>query len=692
MSDKADLLFELGTEELPPTALARLSQALSDEFIAGLQAAKLGFTSVQKIATPRRLGLLIRDCELQQPDQQIEKRGPAVQAAFDADGQPTRAASGFAQSCGVSVDQLERMKTDKGEWLLYRINEAGKSSAELLPEIAASALDKLPIPKRMHWGDSDAMFVRPVHWLLFLHGNAVVPCSILDASSSNLSFGHRFHHPGSIEINTPAEYFDKLEQQGKVIANFDSRRQKITEQVKQTAAELDGAAELDDELLDEVTALVEWPVPIAGSFETEFLEVPHEALILTMKKNQKYFPVFDKNHQLLNRFITIANIESQQPEVIREGNERVIRPRLADAKFFWDQDGKHRLESHQRSLQHIIFQKELGSIADKSARVAELAGFLADRIGGDRQLTERAGLLSRCDLVTEMVFEFPEMQGIMGRYQALRDKEPDELAQAMDEIYMPRFSGDLLPQSKTGICLALADRLDTLVGIFGIGQKPSGTKDPFALRRATLGIIRILREHSLTLNIPELLQQSYQLLADRITSPDTLSEVSTYINERLKTVLHEEGTPVSLINAVARVAYDNLIDFDARIKAVEEFSKLEQAEALAAANKRIQNILKKNGQAIPDAVDPSLFDSGQETSLFNAVQNKQQQITPLIAAHDYQAILLSLAELREDIDAFFDHVMVMTDVENVRLNRLALLQKLGQMFLEVADVSVLQES
>jgi glycyl-tRNA synthetase beta chain len=438
MADKelqqADLIFELGTEELPPVALKTLSEALEREFIAGLEGANLAHGEVTSYAAPRRLALLIRELDTRQPDRDVEKRGPAVQAAFDADGNPSKAAEGFARSCGTSVDQLGRMATDKGEWLVYRLHEPGKAAAQLLPAIAENALNKLPIPKRMRWGASEAQFVRPVHWLLFLHGEHVVDCTILDAKADRVTHGHRFHHPGAITIYNPQDYATVLEEMGKVIAYFPDRRTRIKAAVEKTAAKLRGVAGLDPELLDEVTALNEWPVPVAGSVEARFLEVPHEALVTTMKTNQKYFPVFDANGGLMNHFITIANIESRDPTMIREGNERVVRPRLADAMFFWEQDGRKKLADHVESLKKVVFQKQLGSMYDKSRRVAALAAEIAAGIGGDTGLAMRAGQLSRCDLMTEMVGEFASMQGIMGRYQARRDGEDPELAQAMDEF------------------------------------------------------------------------------------------------------------------------------------------------------------------------------------------------------------------------------------------------------------------
>ena len=692
MSNSADLIFELGTEELPPVALKSLKSAFEKDVVERLQQAGLGFSSYKSFASPRRLAIMVSECALQQPDNKIDKRGPAVQAAFDKDGNPTKAAEGFARSCGVDIADLSRQKTDKGEWLSYQLTEKGKSAAELLPGIIQAALDNLPIPKRMRWGNSNAMFVRPVHWVLFLLGDQVVNCSILDTQSSNISYGHRFHHPQSITINSAAEYEDKLSAIGKVIADFEQRKNLIEKQLLDAAEKINGHVPVDAVLLDEVTALVEWPVAIIGDFDPEYLEVPHEALILTMKKNQKYFPVFDNNKKLLNHFITIANIDSSNPETIQKGNERVIRPRLADAKFFWEQDAKQTLEARLEHLKAIVFQKQLGSIYDKSLRVSKLASHISNLIGGNPDLAERAGLLSRCDLVTEMVYEFADMQGIMGRYQAQRDGENSEVAQAMDEIYMPRFSGDQLPRSQTGIALALADRLDTVTGIFGIGLKPSGTKDPFALRRASLGLLRILREYSLSLNLHDLIGESISLHGNSLTENATSSEVNTYILERLKGIFSEDGISTKLINAVATVNPSNVVDFENRIAAVDAFSQLAEAENLAAANKRIQNILKKTDEQVPVKPDNGLFELEQETSLFEIITQKENQIEPLLLNKNYQQILLSLVELKQPIDDFFDHVMVMAEDSAVRLNRLSLLQQVHHLFYKVADISVLQDS
>jgi glycyl-tRNA synthetase beta chain len=633
---------------------------------------------------------MVRDCATAQPDREIERRGPALDAAFDAEGRPTKAAEGFARSCGTTVDALQRFETDKGVWLAYRLHQPGRHAAELLPAIAENALSRLPIPKRMRWGASEAQFVRPVHWVVFLLGERVVPCTLLDAPAGNQTFGHRFHHPQAITLYNPEDYVDVLQSLGKVVAHFETRRGHIREQVEAAAKALGGRPDLDDALLDEVTALTEWPVPVTGTFEERFLAVPQEALVATMKGNQKYFPVFDGEGRLMNHFITIANLESREPDLIREGNERVVRPRLADAMFFWEQDGKTRLADHMERLEHVVFQKDLGSMLDKSLRVAALAEHIAGQIGGDRVLARRAGELSRCDLMTEMVFEFPEMQGIMGRYQAQRDGEPPELAEAMDEFYMPRFSGDRLPSTRTGIAISLAERVDSLVGIFGVGLRPSGDKDPFALRRAALGALRILREHALPLSLKGLLTEAEQQLEGRLTETGTAAAVYQFMLERLKGLYTEAGTALDTFEAVAAVQPDSIADFEHRIRAVTDFRGLADAEALAAANKRISNILKKVDEAIPAEVDPDRFELTAERDLCDQIDELTSEIEPLMAAGDYGATLQALARLRVPVDRFFDDVMVMAEKPAVRQNRLALLQTLARQFGQVADLSLLQ--
>ena len=689
MAEHADLLFELGTEELPPTALRRLSGALCHEFAEGLRRSGLVFGAVRGYATPRRLAVLIETLAYQQPDREIERRGPALAAAYDKEGQPTKAAEGFARSCGVTVADQLRLDTDKGAWLAYRVVEAGRPAAELLPEIAQQALAALPIPKRMRWGDGDAEFVRPVHWVVFLHGERVVPAQILGCHAGNRSRGHRFHHGGEIVIPQPAAYEPLLEEEGRVIVDFGRRADRIRAEVLAAAETLGGTAMLDDDLLDEVTALVEWPVAITAGFEERFLAAPQEALILTMKKNQKYFPVMDEHGRLLPRFITIANLDSPRPEIIRAGNERVVRPRLADAMFFWEQDGKRTLADRLDDLKGIVFQNQLGSLYDKSLRVSRLAGAIAERLGEDVSLAEGAGLLSRCDLVTETVFEFPEMQGIMGRYQARRDGEPDEIAVALDEFYQPRFSGDALPATPPGIAVALGDRLDTLVGIFGIGQRPTGDRDPFALRRAALGVLRILVERALPLDLIELLENAAEELAPWVRKDGLVEELFGFMLERLKGLYLEQGIGAEVFEAVADVRPTSPADFDRRIHAVVEFRALPEAEALAAANKRIRNLLRKAEDAVPDTVDQTRLAGGEEQALHEALRTKESEVAALLEAGDYTETLRRLAGLREPVDRFFDAVMVMVDDPAVRANRLALLGAVNRLFRRVADVGQL---
>lgn len=689
MAERAHLLFELGTEELPPTALRRLSGALCHEFAEGLRRSGLEFGAVRGYATPRRLAVLVENLARQQPDREVERRGPALAAAYDKDGQPTKAAEGFARSCGVTVADLHRQDSDKGSWLVYRVKEAGRPASELLPGIAEQALAALPIPKRMRWGESDAEFVRPVHWVLFLHGGTVVPAVILGCRSSNRTRGHRFHHGGEIVVPRPEAYELLLEEEGRVIVDFGRRADRIRAEVLAAAETLGGAAMIDDDLLDEVTALVEWPVAITGGFEERFLAAPQEALILTMKKNQKYFPVVDDRGRLVPRFITIANLDSPRPEVIRAGNERVIRPRLADAMFFWEQDGKRTLADRLDDLKGVVFQNRLGSLYDKSLRVSRLAADIADQLGEDVGFAEGAGLLSRCDLVTQMVFEFPEMQGVMGRYQAHRDGEPEAIGVALEEFYRPRFSGDALPDTPTGLAVALADRLDTLVGIFGIGQRPTGDKDPFALRRAALGVLRILVERALPLDLEALLGTAAAGLEPWVKRPGVVEELQEFLLDRLKGLYLEQGVAAEVFEAVADVRPTRPADFDRRVHAVMEFRALAEAEALVAANKRIRNLLRKAEDVVPDRVDAARLTVAAEVGLNDALRAKEQEVGPLLAAGDYTETLRRLAGLREPVDRFFDDVMVMVDDPAVRTNRLALLGSLYRLFRRVADVGQL---
>ena len=683
-----DLLVEIGTEELPPKALPTLSAAFTDGIIKGLAEAGLQAETVIPYAAPRRLAVWVQGVAAQQADQIIEKRGPAIKGAFDAEGNPTKAALAFAASCGVSVAELGKLETDKGAWLVFRQQQAGQATAALFPAMVEKSLAALPIPKRMRWGSGTAEFVRPVHWLVMLADDSVIDAEILGIKTGRESYGHRFHAPEAVSITSPATYAAQL-QDAFVVADFAARRDTIREQVQTTAASFGGTAVMPDGLLDEVTALVEYPNAVAGKFEERFLDVPQEALISTMQDNQKYFALVDANGKLMSHFITIANIASRDVARVAEGNERVIRPRFSDAEFFWTQDKKQTLASRRDGLKTMVFQQKLGTLYDKSARVAQLAAYIADQLGADAALAVRAAELGKCDLITNMVFEFTELQGIMGRYYANHDGEAAEVAAALDEQYMPRFAGDELPASTTGQILALAERLDTLAGIFGIGQKPTGAKDPFGLRRAALGALRLLIEKQLPLDLADLLDKAADSLTAQLGSKPATNETLDYILERLRGYYQEQGIGADVVEAVAALKPTQPLDFDRRVKAVAAFRQLSAAESLAAANKRISNILKKVDGELPETVKADLLQLPAEQALAQAVQAQQDKVLPLFASGDYEAALLSLAELREPVDQFFDDVMVMADDVALKNNRLALLNSLRGLFLRVADLSVL---
>ncbi|HHH48863.1 MAG TPA: glycine--tRNA ligase subunit beta [Gammaproteobacteria bacterium] len=694
MTNSRDLLIEIGTEELPPKALKRLSEAFGAGVTDGLKNADLAHGEVSLYASPRRLAVLVRGLAEAQADKTIERRGPALAAAFDDEGCPTKAAEGFARSCGVaSVDDLDRIETDKGAWLVYRAEQPGQASVELIPDIVRAALDKLPIPRRMRWGALAAEFVRPVHWVVLLFGDEVIETEILAVLSGRETRGHRFHHPGALYIAEPAAYAPLLETEGFVVADFTARREAVRAQVLEAGARLGGEAVIDEALLDEVTSMVEWPVAIAGDFEERFLDVPAEALISTMKANQKYFHVIDADGKLMPHFVTVANISSRQPERVREGNERVIRPRLSDAEFFWTQDRKRRLDSHIGELKNIVFQQKLGTLYDKAERVANLAGFVADSLGANREWAERAAWLAKCDLMTEMVYEFPELQGIMGRYYALHDGEPEEVALAQDEQYMPRHAGDELPATPTGQALAIADKLDTIAGMFGIQQPPTGSKDPFALRRAALGLLRIIIERQLPLDLGAAIQAAVDGLDDRITAEGVSEKVFDFMMDRLRAYYADIGVTPDVFDAVHARRPTQPLDFDRRVRAVNHFRSLPQADSLTAANKRIANILQQaqeKGIAVPGAVDNAKLAEDAEKTLAERLIELEQEVIPLFDARDYEPALARLADLREAVDRFFDDVMVMVDDEALRANRLALLAKLRNLFLRVADLSRLQ--
>lgn len=688
MADCKPLLFELGTEELPPKNLRRLSQALLANIEQGLAAEGIEFSGSKAYATPRRLAVLIENLPVGQPDKTVEKRGPAVQAAFDASGTPSKAAEAFAKSCGVTVDQLGRLKTDKGEWLAFNQHVPGQATADLIPGIIAQSIAALPIAKRMRWGSFSTEFVRPVHWAVLLFGSEVIKTEILGLTTGNTTYGHRFHAPGELQINEPGEYADTLLQHGKVVADFTTREQNIRAAAIQAADAVNGIAHIEDDLLEEIAALNEWPVPITGSFDPRFLALPAEVLITTMQTNQKYFPVKNADGGLLPHFITFSNIASSHPESIQHGNERVVTPRLSDAEFFWKQDRKQPLSAHAEGLANIVFQEKLGTLADKTARLTQLAAHLAGLLNGDIELAKRAAALSKTDLLTEMVGEFGNLQGLMGRYYALADNEPAEVAWALEEQYYPKQSGGPTPPSRTGQILALAEKIDTLAGIFSAGLIPTGDKDPYALRRAALGSLRILIENRLSLDIKALIGYALTLYSHNFDREATTALVTDFVFERLKGYCLDNGYSSDEFDAVMAVEPSDPLDFMQRLEAVKRFRQLPEAESLAAANKRIRNILKKPDIAIARQID--VLVEAQENALLNAAIESAHDIEPMLARRDYQAVLSRLAQLRDVIDAFFDHVMVMTDDPGLRASRLSLLAFLSEQFLTCADISRLQ--
>ncbi|ABA56899.1 glycyl-tRNA synthetase beta chain [Nitrosococcus oceani ATCC 19707] len=690
MAETRDLLIEIGTEELPPKALRKLSESLLQELSHGLQAAGLIYGDLKGYGAPRRLAVWVQALTVSQPEQVLERRGPALAAAFNEEGKPTAAARGFAGSCGVPVEALESLKNEKGAWLVYRQRQQGAPTRELLPAILAQALQALPIPKPMRWSDLPGEFIRPVHWLVLLFGEEVIPATLLGVQAGRETQGHRFHHPEPLYLTEPAAYATLLETEGKVLADFAVRREAIYTQVVAAAQQMGGKALIEEALLDEVTGLVEWPVALAGQFDGDFLKLPAEVLIATMQDHQKYFPVQDEQGHLLPCFITVCNIESQRPEVVVEGNERVIRPRLTDAAFFYATDRKESLASRCERLKKITFQEKLGSVFERTERLAKLAWHIAKDIGGNGDWAKRAGLLSKCDLVTEMVTEFPELQGSMGRYYALHDHEPQEVAEALREQYLPRFAGDVLPRTATGQALSLADRLDTLVGLFGIGAPPSGDKDPYGLRRAALGVLRIIIESGLALDLPSLLKRACETYNDRLTEKNTAVQVHAYLLERLRGYYLEAGFRPDEIEAVLAVRPDQPLDFDRRLKAVASFRKLPEAESLSAANKRIRNILRKSGEKLPAQIESDLLQDPAEQTLATQMYSLEREMMPLLERQDHRATLTALAGLRGAVDQFFDEVMVMVEDPKLRANRLALLARLQTLFLQVADISRLQ--
>jgi len=690
MTTAMDLLVEVGTEELPPKALLRLRDAFNHSLCKLLDENHLPHGDSHAYASPRRLALVIEDVALTQPDREVVKRGPALKAAFDEEGNPTKPAQGFARSCGVSVDELEQLETDKGTCLGLRSVEKGQIAAAVLPGLIEQALKGLPAPKRMRWGSSDIEFVRPLHWIVLLHGKQPVTANILGIETGRHSRGHRFHHNENIAISEPAAYVDALEKSGQVMVDVEQRRESIRAQVIEAGEAIGGTAYIEDGLLDEVTALVEWPVAITGGFDRRFLEVPAEALISSMQDHQKYFPVKDSNGQLMPNFITVANIASQDPDQVQAGNERVIRPRLDDAAFFWEQDRKQSLESLGSRLDSVTFQQKLGSLGDKQKRIAVTAAAIAKTLGEDDTHTIRAASLCKCDLLTSMVKEFPELQGIMGRYYATHDGEDAAVARAMEEQYQPRFSGDDLPTSVTGQALAIADRLDTLTGIFVLGKPPTGDKDPFGLRRAALGVLRIMIEQQLDLDLRALIDTSAATFPSELNAEKISADLFAFMMDRLRAYYLEGVYSPDEFEAVLARQPARPLDFDQRMSAVHAFRMLPESASLAAANKRIRNILRKAETEIPNTYKNDLLQDPAEQKLAAEISALETKAGPLFEQRDYTGALCELAALQAPVDAFFDDVMVMADDAALRDNRLALLQVLSELFLRVADISRLQ--
>jgi glycyl-tRNA synthetase beta chain len=684
-----DFIVEIGTEELPPKALQTLATSFEQNIVDELTKLGLCFEGTAWYAAPRRLAVRVNQLAAQQADKIVEKRGPALAGAFDAAGEPTKAAQAWAASNGISVEQADRLETDKGAWLVHKATVLGAATVSLLPAVVTTALAKLPIAKPMRWGHSTAEFIRPVHTVVMLYGNEVVPATVLGKTSGRLTHGHRFHAPALVEIANADSYLSTLEQ-AFVVADYAKRRAFIAAEVAKTAASLQGVVAPDEALLDEVTSLVEWPVVLVGTFEERFLQVPAEPLISTMKDNQKYFPLLDSHGKLLNKFIFVTNINSKDPSQIISGNEKVVRPRLTDAQFFFGVDQKTKLADRLDSLSTVLFQQKLGTLREKSERIAQLSAYIAGKIGANVEHAQRAGLLSKTDLMTNMVGEFPETQGIMGMHYARLDGEPEAVALALNEQYQPRFSGDVLPAQLESCAVAIADKLDSLVGIFGIGQAPKGDKDPFALRRAAIGALRIMVEKQLPLDLLDLIAVSQQTFGDKLTQATVAEEVLEFMLARFRAWYEAEGYAVDVIQAVLARRPTDPADFDRRVKAVAEFRKLDAASALAAANKRVANILAKVEGVLPQQINASLLQAGAEQALADALAAKQTELTALFQAGDYNTALSTLSSLRQVIDQFFDEVMVNVDDQAVRQNRLALLNQLRQAFLFVADISVLQ--
>ncbi|RDE85936.1 glycine--tRNA ligase subunit beta [Aggregatibacter aphrophilus] len=684
-----NFLVEIGTEELPPKALKTLATSFADNVEAELNQAGLTFDKIEWFAAPRRLAVKVLNLATQQPSKEIEKRGPAVSAAFDAEGKPTKAAEGWARGCGITVEQAERIATDKGEWLVHRAKIEGQPTKNLLNGIVANALAKLLIPKPMRWADKTVQFIRPVHTVTLLLGDELIEGEILGVASARTIRGHRFLGEKEFEIQHADQYPQLLREKGSVVADFNERKAEILAKSQAKATALGGVADIEESLLEEVTSLVEYPNVLAAKFEERFLAVPAEALVYTMKGDQKYFPIYDKDGKLLPHFIFVSNINPEDPTAIIEGNEKVVRPRLTDAEFFFKTDLKQKLVERLPRLETVLFQQQLGTLKDKTDRIEQLAGEIAKQIGADEAKAKRAGLLSKCDLMTNMVFEFTDTQGVMGMHYARHDGEDEEVAVALNEQYMPRFAGDELPKSLVASAVALADKFDTLTGIFGIGQAPKGSADPFALRRAALGALRIIVEKNLPLDLEDLVKKSTALFGDKLTNQNVVADVVDFMLGRFRAWYQDEGIAVDVIQSVLARRPTRPADFDARVRAVSHFRTLDSAEALAAANKRVANILAKAEGDI-GAIDVALCVEPAEQVLAQSVLSLAKEVQPLIAQGEYTAVLDKLAGLRQPVDNFFDNVMVNAEDAKLRQNRLAILNTLQGLFLQVADISLLQ--
>lgn len=685
-----DLLVEIGTEELPPKSLDSLRLAFAEEMGKRLTDLNLAFDDIHAYASPRRLALLVKSLDEKQPDKDIEVLGPPVANAFDAEGNPNQAALGFAKRCNCDLEELQKKDTDKGQRLAYIEHQKGGDTSALIAASVEASLRKLPVARWMRWGSSRTEFVRPLHWVLCLFGEDVLSTPIFGLTPGNTTRGHRFLSGQELVINHPDDYLAVLREQGHVIADPQHRIDAIRQGVEKLAEELGGKALIDEDLLAEVAALVEYPEPMAGSFEEEFLSVPPEALISSMQGHQKYFPVIGKDGKLLARFIFVSNIKSPEPQKVVEGNERVIRPRLADARFFFESDKQKSLAAYRDSLKTILYQKQLGSLFDKTERIANLSAYLAETLGTEASTARLAGELCKSDLASDMVQEFDDLQGIMGRYYALESGESTEVADAIQEHYLPRQAADKLPESVVGTCVALADRLDSLTGIFGIGQSPTGSKDPFALRRASLAALRIIIEKELQLPLRQLIRRATEAHTNlSLDTNETTKVVFGYFMDRLPAIFQERGISIEPVRSVLKLDLDDVTDIVARVQAVTEFMQLDESQALASANKRVSNLMEKSADAATTKLDPNLFEKDAEKELAATIERVSQKIEPLLAEKEYGQALISMAELREPVDQVFDQVMIMAEDKKVRANRLALLAKLRSMFLQVADISEL---